>query len=277
VGQTIKNINIFAAEGLPLTVNVWMRLQNCLLSVKHKYRHLNVDNASVPVSRMVERWKKGCKKFRINLGNETSMENDPILSRSFGTFKKLTSCEPVNNRFIYDWLTTWNINNFPNDFRNFIFNCRYNYLPTNNRLNSYIKEVDPRCNFCSHLDKDTVQRDSFTHCLFTCNTVRGFIINYISEFDFDIGINCTSFPNLYWYGIYKEETLTRARHLAFTVIFDVFRFVVFRGRRNPSLTSDQLVLDETKYLLHCLCKFNFNFKRKLLGILELARFMQAIG
>jgi hypothetical protein len=277
VGNSFKSVNIFAADGLPFTLNMWMRLQNIILSVKHTFRNVKSVAASVPVPHVVDRWKKGCKKFRTILGNDTVVDNDPIFSRSFITFKNLTSCVPINGTFIYDWLTTWNINNFPNEFRSFIFNCRYNYLPTNNRLNSYIKEIDPRCSFCLHLDKDTVQRDSFGHCLFTCNTVRGFIINFLSEFDFSIGINDEGFPNLYWYGIYKEDILTKSRHSAFTVIFDAFRFVIYKCRRDLSNTNDHQVVEETKYLLLCLCKFNPNFKRKLLGIPELARLMQAIG
>jgi hypothetical protein len=205
VGNSFKDINVFVVEGLPFTINVWMRLQNSILSAKHKFCYVGSGAASVPVTHLVDRWKKGCKKFHIILGNDTSVENDPIFSRIFSTFKKLTSCDPINNSFIYDWLATWNINNFPNEFRNFIFNCRYNYLPANNRLHSYIKEVDPRCFFCLHLDKDTVQQDSFGHCLFTCNTVRGYIIEFLSEYDFNIGINDAGFPYLYWYDIYREE------------------------------------------------------------------------
>jgi hypothetical protein len=158
-GNNFKDIATFRNEGLNLHYVMWMRLRNIMLRVKNTF--VPTTDKSQSIDGFVMSWKKGSKKLRTFFSNDVN----PLLSRSFLKFKELVDADPGS--FSSDpWFSSWNTHSFPNDFRNFVFNCRYNYLPTNNRLNAYLDEVDPRCTYCVIHNTGTQQRDSFVHCFF---------------------------------------------------------------------------------------------------------------
>jgi hypothetical protein len=122
------------------------------------------------------------------------------------------------------WFATWNIHSLSNDFMNFIFNCRYNYLPTNNRLNAYIIDVDPRCTYCRVLSAGSVQRDSFSHALFECNTVKQLLINLSNRLNLGTTPSDINFKQLFWYGVTENQQSYKDSQLGFLIFFDSFRF-----------------------------------------------------
>jgi hypothetical protein len=147
------------------------------------------------------------------------------------------------------WFSTWNINSLPNDFRNFIYCCRYNYLPTNNRLNAYIAEVDPRCYLCARNNLNN--RDSFSHCFLTCPYVRPAISHVLLATDLHINIDDDNFLKLYWYGIY-DGPFNKTRYLITLLFFDIFRYVIFRTRKRTDICLETL-MNEMCYFIEC-CK-----------------------
>jgi hypothetical protein len=131
------------------------------------------------------------------------------------------------------WFSTWNISSLPNDFRNFIFCCRYNYLPTNNRVSSYIPEIDPRCPYCRYSTPPDDIRDSFLHCFLTCPSVRGALQEVITKLNINLTISDDLFSGLYWYGIFNQASLTKARQTAL-VLYLTFFALSFLGTEDDS-------------------------------------------
>jgi hypothetical protein len=158
-GNNFKDLDSFRESGLFLTHATWMRIRNIILRVKNTV--VPSSKKSQTIDAFTSNWKKGSKKLRLHFtGN-----SNPLLSNSFIKFKELVYADPGPQLGEY-WFSSWNTHSFANDFRQFIFNFRYNYLPTNNRLNAFLAEVDPRCTYCLIQDSSTQQRDSFSHCFF---------------------------------------------------------------------------------------------------------------
>jgi hypothetical protein len=175
--------------GLPLTVNCWLRIRNAILKANCTLSK-NLENiTSEGINEFVAKLKKGSKRIRKIF--ETAREKNLTLSSQnfFVSFKKIVNCVPSNIEYLRDWVSIWNLNCLSNDLKFFIFQCRFNYLPTNNRLHSYIKEVDPRCTFCRIENTTTEERDSFLHCFFSCPIVRGFLTQLFLLIDLNFDDN----------------------------------------------------------------------------------------
>jgi hypothetical protein len=226
-----KSIGKFSADGLPLTPALWLRLRGCILWSKNKF--LTGGEAPKSVLEYVSRWKKGCKNIRNIFLINTVHDNPPLQSNSFNTFRNLVSCTPDETTHMKAWFSTWNISSLPNDFRNFIFCCRYNYLPTNNRLSSYIPEIDPRCPYCQYSTPPVDIRDSFLHCFLTCPSVRGPLSEVITKLNINITISDDLFSGLYWYGIFNPASLTKAARLPW-YFFLTFFALLFLGTEDDS-------------------------------------------
>jgi hypothetical protein len=273
-GNNFKDIAIFRNEGINFQPATWMRLRNIMLRVKNTA----VPTTSKPqsIEGFVMSWKKGSKKLR----NFFTYDVNPLQSRSFLKFKELVGADPGN--FSSDtWFSSWNIHSFPNDFRNFVFNCRYNYLPTNNRLNAYLDEVDPRCTYCVILDPGTQQRDSFAHCFFECNYVKNLINSIISRTRFNVDLNGITGDNcikkLYWYGIHDNDNVTASTNYCYLFFFDSFRYILFRNRVKKRLLSLVDFVAEFVYFLQCIFCSNKKLEKLFFRTYELANFLQASG
>jgi hypothetical protein len=113
------------------------------------------------------------------------------------------------------WIGAWNKNYLPNELRNFMFNCRNNTLPLNNRLNSYMKEPDPRCTFCRIKSSAYAACDGFAHCFLLCPTVKQFLSTLTVKLKLVLDLDSVEFRLLYWYGYCKNTE----RQDVFTLIF----------------------------------------------------------
>ena len=68
VGNRLKTVGEFLADGIPLTGANWMRLQAALLSARNRLRkNDDTDNLCETVENFVSKIKKGSKKFRLVL------------------------------------------------------------------------------------------------------------------------------------------------------------------------------------------------------------------
>jgi hypothetical protein len=171
----------------------------------------------------------------------------------------------------------WNTFCFLNDFKQFIFNCRNNYLPLNNRLNAYRPEVDPRCTFCLLNENITAERDLFNHCFFTCRTVIRWIEHVLSRTGFNILRTDSEFVNLYWYGILNIESLDKNRNFCFVLFFDSFRYIVYRNRVRRIVPEVDEIISELEFFLQCIYRANRKIHEKILQVPELANFPPARG
>jgi hypothetical protein len=145
-----KELELFRQSGLNLTpaIWLWLRLRSAILQAKNRMeaRREACHERAITIHTFVDRWRRGSKKIRKFL----TKNSDPTLSRHFLKFKELVARDPEGKNFKLSlWFQAWNISYFNDEFREFIFKYRYNYLPLNNRLNAFMPEVDPRCTYCT--------------------------------------------------------------------------------------------------------------------------------
>jgi hypothetical protein len=228
-----KTIANFSQEGLHLNLAQWMRLRNICLVTKRNMARINIDNNTCfRIDYLVRVWKKGGKKIRKFFGLERERENKILGSRCYNTFCNLVNInlEREEHVILPVWGSSWNIFSYTNDFKNFVFCLRYNQLPLNNRLNSYMSDVNPSCTFCVINGVNPAPRDSLSHCFLHCNTVRNWLENILGNTSFNLDINNPDFFRLSRFGIYNTETLTTSRINVFNLFFDSFKYVVFKHR-----------------------------------------------
>jgi hypothetical protein len=166
-----------------------MRLCNSLL----RYNRGNSNNKSVSIVEFVNRWRKGGRSIRLNAAAHQLQSVDIRNLRSFHTFTSLIGIVPDENFNIGYWYSTWNTHSLNNDFKTFIYNSRYNCLPLNNRLNSFLQEVDPTCTYCSITGNRPAPRDSLSHCFLHCNSVRPLLIDFTNILGLNIDIDTEQF------------------------------------------------------------------------------------
>jgi hypothetical protein len=262
--------------GLPLTVNCWLRIRNAILKANGALSKNLEITASEGINEFVAKLKKGSKRIRKIF--DAAREKNLILSNQnfFVSFKKIVNCVPSNIEYLCDWVSIWNLNCLSNDLKFFIFQCRFNYLPTNNRLHSYIKEVDPRCTFCRIENTTTEERDSFFHCFFSCPTVKVYLTQLFLLIDltFDDSVKTT---DLYWYGILDNDDIQKHNVLCYLIVFDIFRYIVYKYRLRRVLPTFNTVVTQLRYVLSIVCTVNKNIHSAFIKIPSLANIAPAMG
>jgi hypothetical protein len=245
LNKSFRNLEQFENIGLPLTMARWLRLRNTIMRVYTVNQMVFWDHPNlIGIHNFAAHWKKGSKKLRKYFEDTT----DPLNTRSFTKFVDLVTCNPnFNHTQGPVWFATWNIHSLSNDFRNFIFNCRYNYLPTNNRLNAYIIDVDPRCTYCRFLSAESDQRDSFSHALFECNTVNRLLTNLSNRLHLGTAPGEINFKKLFWFGVTDNQQSYKESQLAFLIFFDAFRYLIFKHRRRQHIPNEDDFVGEIKF------------------------------
>jgi hypothetical protein len=170
----------------------------------------------------------------------------------------------------------WNVFSLTNDFRSFLYNSRFNCLPLNNRINAYKQEIDPACTFCLLSNNRPAPRDSVSHCFFYCDTTYTLLKDMLKL----TNVVCSRdefFQLLYWYGYKHDTNFSLQHHLAYNLLFDAFRYVLFKNRLRKILPSTDQFLYEYLKFLHWMCKcskkITMHFRITFLG----TRLLQAIG
>jgi hypothetical protein len=268
-----KTMNEFSRDGLRLPLAVWMRLRNALSRTGTLLR--NNTGPSVCINNFTDRWRKGGRRIRRFRELITELELNVRNTRSFITFSGLVNALPPIDHNLGLWCSLWNINSLSNDFRMFIFNTRYNYLPLNNRLNSYLPEVDPACTYCVITKELPAPKDSFQHCFLHCNTARRYLLGVLSMINFNANIDSLDFQKMYWYGVRLPYNSTL--NLAFLIFFDAFRYIFFKNRLRrhmPELIDFKI---EFTALMIWICRFNRTIKTSLHCAFPNTFFLQAIG
>jgi hypothetical protein len=171
LNNNFKTLQEFRSDGILLNYAVWLRFRGTIMQAKNFFPTDNLKKCET-ITEVLGSWKKGCKRFRQYL----DLAADPLNTNSFLKFQELVDTRPPSTGSWKNlWFSLWNTHSFNNDFRQFIFYNRYNYLPTNNRLNSYYKDVDPRCTYCKISNSEANVRDSYAHCFLLCPTSLSFI------------------------------------------------------------------------------------------------------
>ena len=122
MGLRMKSCAEFAADGLPLSAAVWMRLQAALLQSRNRLRkNDDTDNLSVSIRSFFRKIKSGSKRFRTILyGSGPTL---PALEnlRTVSHFSELVRLPLPSNQSLKKALGLWMVSALPNDMRNFLF------------------------------------------------------------------------------------------------------------------------------------------------------------
>jgi hypothetical protein len=275
-----KTLLDFRNEGLHLNLAQWMRLRNvCSNARRLAARRFTNVNACFRIDYFCRVWKKGGKKIRKFFSADREDKYDILNSRCFTTFCNLTNIDANNvpMTIIPSWACSWNTFSFTNDFKNFIFYLRYNQLPLNNRLSSYKSDVNPGCTFCILMNIVPAPRDSLSHCFLHCNTVGSWLDSLLSLTNFDLDRRTSQFKLLYWFGLYRPESMTTTRNVVFNLFFDTFKYIVFKNRLRKRIPNVESLIAEIKFTLFWVCKTNKKIKASCENTTELANFFQALG
>jgi hypothetical protein len=268
-----KSLQEFRDDGLPLTLVTWMRLRNLLL--RHNRGNSNIK--AISISEFVNRWRKGGRVIRLNATSHHLKSIDTRNLRSFNTFTDLIGFIPDEEFNVGNWYSSWNTHSLSNDFRTFIYNSRFNSLPLNNRLNSYLQEVDPSCTFCNITHNRPAPRDSVSHCFLHCNSVQSLLTDFIMILGINLDINSSQFAKLYWFGYTAGDVNITVRCFATSLIFDGFRYVLFKNRQRRHLPSSLQLQIEVATLFKWICRYNNKIFQAIQCTFPNTIFLQAIG
>jgi Reverse transcriptase (RNA-dependent DNA polymerase) len=274
-----KSLETWRNDGLPLSIAVWLRLRNAILFSKLKFQNniTPVDAGCEDLPGFSNRLSKGSKKIRkfYDKARDKNVNVEGI--NSLITFQNLVGIAPSSYNFMGCWLATWKTFQLSSDIKTFIYNCRFNILPLNNRLNAYRPEIDPRCTFCRIRNANTMERDGFLHCFFSCPVVKRLIIDFFNFLGVDIDIDTEGGKNLYWYGLIDNDTLTVRRHLSNVLVFDLFRYIVYKYRLKRRIPNIAIVVNEITFIVQCVCNVSRNINLSFVNNNLLAMLLQARG
>jgi hypothetical protein len=183
-----KSYEEWQAEIPELSINLWLGLRNAIMLFKNN-NTIKQDNKSENISEFALSLKRGSRKIRKYFDYA---KNSKLILKDVNTVKsffQIVSHVPIKFEYLGDWISCWNFNPLTNDLKKFVFNCRFNSLPLNNRLHSFLKDIDPRCTFCRLGDPNTTERDSFRHCFFCAHLLETFSMDYSVDLTLKLTMN----------------------------------------------------------------------------------------
>jgi hypothetical protein len=251
-------------------------MRNAIVKKKNSLKNSSLNETSSDIADFVAKIKKGSRKVRNVL--DRCREKKLTLNNQlfFTSFKNITNFTPTLDTYLKNWVGLWKLNSLSNDLKFFIFQCRFNYLPTNNRLHAYRPEIDPRCTFCRINDDSTDARDSFVHFFYNCPTTTSLLKEFFKKIDipFNDDINTR---DIYWYGIYDKDDMCVNTLTCFNLVFDVFRYILYKFKLRKVLPMFADIYDQVKFVLKNIGNANNKIKRELSKNKNLAIISQALG
>jgi exonuclease III len=272
-GNVFKNCEQFNNSGVPLSVANWLVLAGSVRNWSALKHNKNFDQ-TFNLNRFISGIKKGSRKIRELYTEVRNIDVNPRELNVVMTYCRLIDCPVPSAESVGNCLKIWNLNFLPAEIRTFVFNCRFNCLPLNNRLNAYMPDIDARCTFCKILNKTTVQRDGYKHLFFSCDVTRRLLKSVIFNIDLDIDIDSDEFKNLYWFGINDGPNFSPK---VWIVFWDLCRYSIYRYKLKKNIPNDAGFLKELCLHLGKTFLAKKNFKKAFDAQRELAWFSRAIG
>jgi hypothetical protein len=273
IDNRVKTRDEFENMGLQLSPALWFSFSN---AIRYWYRNRRAETGNADqdgnIRNFMDGLKKGSKKIRDTIAKIENSVDMVLELSSFKTHMRLTGCEIADPETVSRWLQCWNKNLFPNDFKTFLYNCRYNSLPLNNRLHAYLPEIDRRCTFCRIKDSTSTTTDGYRHCFFLCITTRQLLTDWLTKVEFNVNIDTLEFERLFWYG-----STENGFDFVKLTIFEVFRYAVFKSRLGKNIPNVTIIDSVIKTTLSKLCLANKKFRNLLLSNESLAGISRAIG
>ena len=250
----VKDLAAIRDAGLPITVANWLALQAAgSLAWSTMKKHTTLEERVAPIENTFRRNIKGSRYYKNILEKKNISEADPNSLRITQSFADLTETEVQSVEITMRCLGGWNIYATENLFREFVFKRRNNQLKTNNRLNAFDPDIDPRCSFCRIIDRDSNTRETFGHIFFSCPVTYSLLNNLATHLEPRLDLETELFKDLYWYGRYDDNTAIESSLLLF---FDTVRYLIWKFRCRRKIPNWNMLAREIKFTLECV--FNLN-------------------
>ena len=146
-------------------------------------------------------------------------------------------------------LGMWSHQFLANDFRQFLFLFNNNTVGVNHRINAFNNDIDARCTFCRIINGDTVTVETFNHLFFRCPTTFSLLTCLTNRFEPRPLLAENNFLDVYWYGVHEN-----ANNLVLLLIFDVFRFCIWKFKQRRKVPNQLTFLAEFDFILEIICK-----------------------
>ena len=275
MGPRMKTPGDFAADGLPLSPAVWMRLQAAILQSRNRLRKFDdSDNLSVSIGNFCRKIKKGSKLFRTVFYDSDFSRPSVENLRTVAYFSELISVPLPSNQSLKKALGTWMVSSIPNDMQNFLFLLRNNTLPLNNRIHAFDNQISPMCTFCRIADRDTANRDSFSHFFFSCPFTNNILLQWSHALEPAPDINTEEFKVLYWYG---SGNLTTDTSGIVCLLMDTFKYCLWKAKQRKRLPNPITIIRECEFLISIMCLQNRKLRDRIRNTNLITNFLQARG
>jgi hypothetical protein len=170
--------------------------------------------------------------------------------------------------------SAWNCSLLGNNVRDFMYKCRNNYLPLNNRVAAYDRNVCPMCTFCRIRDPDTVTRESFNHLFYSCDSTS-IIINDILRVYFALGdINENDRKKFVWTGI--TDGNDDLQHVLI-IFWELVRYSIYKYKLKKRIPNSIMIANETFFNIKTTLLQNLALEQTIRSSLVLARWLPALG
>ncbi len=143
---------------------------------------LTTETKQESLSAFLQRQKNDFKKIRKILDAESINQSQASTLRIVESCARITGTTVPNENTLNNVLSVWNLFCFGNDFREFLYKHRNNYLGVGARVAHFDDDTDEHCTFCRILYPATRTREDFLHIFRMCPITVGLIQNPIRNF-----------------------------------------------------------------------------------------------
>ena len=274
-GDRMKTTAEFAESGIFLSAATWLRLQGALLTARNRYRNDDItQSACTTIDAFFNSIKRGSKKFRIILDRGSENLSNPTALRTVITFARLTDTVIPTVDCLTKCIGTWRFNWLSNDFRNFLYLLRTNGLMLNNRLNAFDQTVPVTCTFCRIIDRETAQRESFSHFFLDCPITNRLLSQWCLNFKPQVAPGHADFKKLYWYGVPPDDIQQTE---LIPVISDLFKYILWKYKVRKKIPNYPAFLEEYRFSISTMAAQNVRTRLTLLNHNFITNFFQAQG
>ncbi len=225
IGDRFKTINEFGLIGVPLTPLLWMRMQLSLTNLSRDLFNPQLSWPTLPTTLdgFHDTVKKGSKKFSKIIQFRSASTYMIAESTSVVTFCNLINTAIPSAVTLCTTNGGWAFTFLQNDFREFIYLERNNFLKTGNRVFNYAANIDDRCTFCRIINPQTVARETFFHLFSNCPTTRLLLRGMTRLGGLLYLPDENLFNEKYWFGLIEGKPTE-----SLILIYEIFRYLIWK-------------------------------------------------
>jgi len=248
--RIIDHPTLCRTTGIDFTPASYLLLVTAGKFAIQKYASKNESNGtSLPLTWMMQRIKKGSRKFRLLIESVNMPVNSLTKLRVVNTFFQLINCDIPDPDKLGILYGSWNWSFLSIQLRTFCFQFFNNSLSVAARISARYRNagqvVDERCTFCIKASNLVPGREDFFHVFFSCDSVMRLRENVCREL-FPHTAEPASFRLLCFTGLIPALNSNDRFFNALTSI--LFNFVLWQCKQKRTVPSTLTVLNDIEFL-----------------------------